>query len=71
MMSLTMMGLDPGPLVRALFHFTLMNPLIVLVDLLVVFMLWGLAFVPTVIESIGDVVTLVVFVPKGVDSKGG
>ena len=37
MMSLTMMGLDPGPLVRALFHFSLMNPLVVLANLLVVF----------------------------------
>ena len=27
-------------------------------------------FVPEVIESIGDVVPLVVFVPKGVESKG-
>ena len=28
-------------------------------------------FVPTGIKSIGDVVPLVVFVPKGVESKGG
>ena len=28
-------------------------------------------FVPTVIDSIGDTVPLVTFVPKGVDSKGG
>ena len=28
-------------------------------------------FVPKVFESIGDVVPLVVFVPKGVDSKSG
>ena len=36
MMSLTMMGLDPGPLVRALFRFALMNPLVVLMNILVV-----------------------------------
>ena len=35
--SLTMMGLTPGPLVRALLHFVLMNLLVVLVS-------WGLAF---------------------------
>ena len=37
MISLTMMGLDPGPLVHVLFHFALVNMLGVLVDLLVMF----------------------------------
>ena len=32
MMSLTMMGLGPGHLVRALFHFHLKNPLVVSVS---------------------------------------
>ena len=36
MMNLTMMGLYPGPLVRFLFRFALVNPLVVLVNLLVV-----------------------------------
>ena len=35
-MNMTMMGLDPGPLVLAIFHFALMNPLVVLANLLVV-----------------------------------
>ena len=73
------MGLTPSPLVRALFLFSLMNPLVVLQTPLVVLMnplvvsvAWVLAFfVPTVIDSIGDTVPLVTFVPKGVDSKGG
>ena len=37
MMSLTIMDLDPGPLLRALFHFALDNLLVVLVNQLVVF----------------------------------
>ena len=37
MISLTMMVLDPDPLVHALFHFVLMNTLVVLSNLLVVF----------------------------------
>ena len=51
MMSLTMMGLTLGPLVRLLFLFTLMNtlfvlenPLVVLTNLLVVSVAWGLKF---------------------------
>ena len=51
MMSLTIMGLILGPLVRALFLFTLMNqlvvlmtPLVVLVIPLVLVMVWGLSF---------------------------
>ena len=51
MMSLTMMGLTPGPLVRALFLFTLKNPLEVLTTPLVVmtiplavFVVWVLDF---------------------------
>ena len=46
MTSLTMMGLTPGPLVRALFHFALLNLLVVLENLLVVSVTWGLAFPP-------------------------
>ena len=37
MMSLEMMGLDPVPLVRALFHFDLEIPLAVVTNPLVVF----------------------------------
>ena len=51
MMSLTIMGLTPGPLVRAVFPFALTNtlvvletPLVVLTNPLVVSMVWGLAF---------------------------
>ena len=51
MMSLTMMGLTLGPLIRALLPFTLKNPLVVLTTLLVVlptllvvFVAWGPAF---------------------------
>ena len=36
-MSLMMMGLDPGPLLLALFLFTLVNPFVVLDNPLVVF----------------------------------
>ena len=53
MMSLTMMGMTLGPLVRALLPFTLMNMLILLetllvklMNLLVLFMAWGLVFFP-------------------------
>ena len=73
-----MMGLTPGPLVRVNFLFALMNPLIMLETLLVVLknplvvsVAWGVSFFLTGIESIGDVVPLVVFLPKGADSKGG
>ena len=44
MMSLTMMGLTPGPLVRALFLFALKNPLVMLTTPLVVFVEWVLEF---------------------------
>ena len=44
MMSLTMMGLTPGSLVRALFIFSLMNLLVVLTIPLVAFVAWGLVF---------------------------
>ena len=51
MMSLTMMGLAMGLLVRALFLFASKNPLVVLTNALVVlttplvvFVDWGLAF---------------------------
>ena len=50
MMSLTMMVLTPGLLVRALFLFALMNPLVVLetplvmlTNMLVMSVAWGLA----------------------------
>ena len=36
MMSLTLMGLTPGPLVLALFLFTFNNPLVMLTNTLVV-----------------------------------
>ena len=64
MISMTMMGLDPGPLVRAIFHFALEIPLVVSVALALEFFLTGT-------ESIGDVVLLVVVVLRGVDSKVG
>ena len=44
MMSLTMLGLTPVPLVRALFLFVMMNPLVVLTTLLVMSVAWGLEF---------------------------
>ena len=72
------MGLTPGPLVRALFLFTLMNPLVVLNNLLVVFtntlvmsVAWDLTFFFTGIYPIGDDVPFFVFVPKGLESKCG
>ena len=43
-MSLTMMGLTPGPLVPAFFLFTLNNLLVVLTTLLVVLVAWGMDF---------------------------
>ena len=72
MMTLKMMGLTPGPLVCALSLFALNNPLVVLTTPLVVFVASVLAvFVSTEIESIGDVFTFIVFIPIGVESKGG
>ena len=51
MMILTMMGLTPGPLVRAIFFFALKIPLVMLTTLLfvlttqlVVFVAWVLVF---------------------------
>ena len=44
MIILTMMGMDPGPLVRAFSLFALMNPLVVLTIMLVVSVAWGLEF---------------------------
>ena len=44
MMNLTMMSLTPGPLVSALLFFALMIPLVMLVNLLVVSVAWGLVF---------------------------
>ena len=75
MMSLTMMGLDPGLLVRVLFLFTMKNILVMLTTPLVVFVAWVLEFlfffVLIGIESIGDVFLLVMFVPKVFESKVG
>ena len=44
MTSLIIMGLTPGPLVRAIFLFDLMNLLDVLMTPLVLFVAWGLVF---------------------------
>ena len=67
MTSLTTMGLTPGLLVHALLLFALKNPLVVLKVPLVVFVAWVLVFFfPIGIDSIGDIVPLVVFVPIGV-----
>ena len=59
-----MMGLDTGPLVRTIFRFFGKS----------VGSVSGVGsgnFVPTGTESIGDVVSLFLFVPRGVESKGG
>ena len=78
------MGMTPVPLVHSLLLFALKNLLVMLTTPLVVltislaifvawflvFLEWGMAFL-IVIESIGDVVPLVVFVPMVIDSKGG
>ena len=71
MMSLTKMGLDPGPLVHVLFLFVLMNQLVVLGSVGGVSGVGSGVCVPTGIESIGDVVPLFVFVPKVFESKSG
>ena len=44
MMNLTILGLDPGPLVHALFHFALENPLAVMVNPLVLSVAYALFF---------------------------
>ena len=44
MVSLTMMGLTPGLLVGALLLFALIIPLVVLMNLLVFSVPWGLVF---------------------------
>ena len=64
MASLTMMGITPGPLVRALFLFCFEES-VCRVDNSVgrVYCVGSGFFVPTGIRSIGDVVPLVVFVP--------
>ena len=71
MMSLTMMSLTPGPLVRALFLFALKVMLFMLTTWLVAFVAYVLAFFFTGIESNCDIDPLVVFVTIGVESKGG
>ena len=50
-----MMGKTPGLLVCALFHFTFMNWLVVLSNLLVLSVLWGLAFL--FLQESSDLVT--------------
>ena len=78
-MIMIMMGLTPGPLVRALLFFAFTIMLVVLETLLVVlmipvFMCCGVGtgiFALTEIKSIDGVLLLVVLVPKGVVSKGG
>ena len=67
-----MMDLDPGPMVHALFHSFSDESLGS--DGKSVGCVCGVGsgvFVPTVIDLIGDVVLLVVLLPKGVESKGG
>ena len=60
-----MMDLDLVPLVLSIFDFPPEN-------LLVLFSGVGFGnFVPAGIESLGDVVTLVIFVLRGVESKYG
>ena len=60
-----MMSLDPVPLVLSVFDFLLTNPLVLVSGV-------GFdGFVPTGIESLGDVVLLVMFLPRGVESKYG
>ena len=58
------MGTTPGPLVRAFPPFVLTIPLVVSVDC-------GLDFFLKRVEPNCNVVTFVVFVPIGVESKGG
>ena len=59
-----MIGLNPGPLVRVLFHCVLMIPL-------VVYWVGVWHFLPTGVESIFEVSVFVLFVPIGVESKVG
>ena len=71
MMILKIMGLTPGPLVHALSLFDLNITLVLLMITLVLFVVWVLAFFSVVIDSIGGVIIFVVFIPIGVESKGG
>ena len=65
MISLTMMGMTPSPLVRVLLPLVLMIMLVVTVA-------WGMAFFfQKDLSPIGDVVKFVLFIPIGVESKGG
>ena len=57
------MGLNPGLLVCALFPFAMKIPL-------GVFVAWVFAFFSIAIKSNCDVIPLVVFIPRGVESKG-
>ena len=77
MMSLMTVVLTPGPLVCAILLFALKIPLVVLITPLVeltiplvVFVAWVIDLKKIVIESIGDVFLLVVFLLIGVESKG-
>ena len=54
MMSLTMMGITPGPLVRALFPFSLKIPLVVLMTQLVVLKTPLVVFVAWVLDFFSD-----------------
>ena len=68
MMSLTMMGLTPYPLVRTLFTIFLL----VLKIPLVVLLVWGLVFfVPKGVKSKCGIFTFVVFVTIGIESNVG
>ena len=62
-----MMGLTPVPLVCII----LLVFLCILTILLVVLVTWGLAFLPTEVDSKYDIFAFVVFVPIGFESKGG
>ena len=69
-MGLVMMGLDPGPLVRVIFSFYSGKSVgSVEKSICHVCGIGSGIIVLTGIKSIGDVVLLVVFVPKGVVSK--
>ena len=67
MMSLTMMGLTPGPLVRSIF---LIFPF-VLTILLAVLVAWGLTFSCQQESTPNVIFAFIVFVPIGVESNSG
>ena len=67
-----MMGLDPGPLERALFPFCSGKSVVSVGKYIgsVSGVCSGNLF-PTGIKSLGDVVLLFMLLPRGFDSKGG